>query len=542
MLNLPTELALQVIALLDTCTTLRDLTYDRTLWLGLYHWVRSFLPVPTPDSPSSHDPRAHNSSSLETLSQPSLEKLVVASLQVERSWLLPRPRILTRLVSPSAPMRSELSLSSLEFVRDRYLLAVYEQGMVDLWYMDTDMDKDGQWKDMKLYAWYAFDEDLGVLSSAHEVSVSEDGEVLYVAVTLAEVFITRIISIRLDAESANTIQRFDVVNGVDLSSPRVVRAIDVESGIALFSHVSSMDVVNWRTNTSVPITVHADDDLEELWNGITAMTFCGPYIVCFRARSIELYPIPSLPDTAPSSYTPHYPHLPVLIHRFSHITFRRVSVSHRRPSPSTSPSSSLPTSYTLSFVGYDVFHGLFQCLLTLTLAPVPSLTFALAALHPVGIARDMVHAYASVFGAGAGKPAFVGAWALGPQGRRGVWVERMRESLTTSLYAFSWDRTRQNVRPRLKESVVVGEGPEDGDGAVDDSDAVDGIVVETEAESSDEEEVGFVRVQTGVPLMDGKIVMEVPSIDLREDITLCALSEATGRIALGLRSGSIKIV
>ncbi|EIW80335.1 hypothetical protein CONPUDRAFT_73483 [Coniophora puteana RWD-64-598 SS2] len=399
--------------------------------------------------------------SLETLLQPSVKQLVAASLRIECSWLLPRPRIPTRLVSPSAPIRSELSLCSLEFVRDRYLLAVYERGKVDLWYMDTGMDKDGQRRDMRLYAWG-------------------------------------------------------------------LRAINVESGITLFSHVSSMDVVNWRTNTSVPITAYADDDLEELWNGKTAMTFCGP---CFHTRSIELYPTPSLPGTASSPHTAHYPHIPVLIHRFSHITFRRVSVSHPRPS-FLSP----PTGYALSFVGYDVFHGLFQYLLTLTLAPVPSLTFALAALHPVGIARDMVHAYASVFGAGRGSPRSLG--------RRGVWVERMRESLTTSLYAFSWDRTRKNVRPRLKESVVVGEGPEDGGGPVDDSDAVDGIVVEAEeAESSDgEEEVGFVRVQTGVPLMDSKIVLEVPSIDLREDITLCALSEATGRIALGLRSGSIKIV
>ena len=127
---------------------------------------------------------------------------------------------------------------------------------------------------------------------------------------------------------------------------------------------------------------------------------------------------------------------------------------------------------------------------------------------------------------------FFSACSLGSAGLRGVWVDRQRENVDRRVVAF----TTHPSRLRTKEAALV-----PGEDSVSGGDA-------------DEPST-----------MDGKVVHVISSYDLRgtcvvcgwlwdwtsgdhvwflfkDDITICAVSEWTGRIALGSRVGTMLLL
>ena len=159
----------------------------------------------------------------------------------------------------------------------------------------------------------------------------------------------------------------------------------------------------------------------------------GPYILIFKARSIELhnfmsvlYPNHSQPSTWPS-----------LKHFFSK-NFRAISFSdcsHTRNLISETDT------YTTTLFAYDVIQGLFQYVVQLTLSSEPStlppsLQVTLIRVYPLissGRIADMETTMAST------NPTrgFISAHDIGPQGKRAVWIERGRSSTAREVQVWS---------------------------------------------------------------------------------------------------------
>lgn len=111
---------------LQTCTSLFQFTYDRSLWLCLISRVSHVFPRPLSESETA---------SLSTLQ---LECLIKTAIHVEQVWLLPRKdsflikeRFDSDDVDISIPRRPRVRC--LAFVSDHYLLSLGSGGKFNLW-------------------------------------------------------------------------------------------------------------------------------------------------------------------------------------------------------------------------------------------------------------------------------------------------------------------------------------------------------------------------------------------------------------------------
>jgi hypothetical protein len=112
---------------------------------------------------------------------------------------------------------------------------------------------------------------------------------------------------------------------------------------------------------------------------------------------------------------------------------------------------------------------------------------------------------------------FVSTCCLGPEGRRGIWIERTRSSTTRTIMAFSVDWTDVKAIPINVAFPVIGEG-------VDNSDDEYRTLEEENSDSDDS--------ITCVPWMearhiDGRSIYVMSSYDLRGKFTsmnLCGYS------------------
>lgn len=258
------------------------------------------------------------------------------------------------------------------------------------------------------------------------------------------------------------------------------------------------------------------------WNGIASLRFCGPYILCFRGRSVEAYPVPTVTSMANP--------LPMLRHRFGQVYFQVVSLSHVRASRCPSGEA-----YTIFMLTCDVSQGkgMFHYRIRVTTSPIPSMSVQVLARGSIHISppppipgTDIRYTSEDII-----SQVFVATWSLGSAGLRGVWVDRRRGSIDRRVVVFTTHPSRLRTKVALS---VPGEGFSEGD---------------------------TVDVEDEVPSMDGKVIHVNSSYDLRgrcgvcipgfdledlflskDDITICAVSEWTGRIALGSRVGAISLL
>ncbi|TBU30556.1 hypothetical protein BD311DRAFT_218633 [Dichomitus squalens] len=337
------------------------------------------------------------------------------------------------------------------------------------------------------------------------------------------------------------------------------------------------------------------EEEEELWNGVVEATFLTPrHILVLKAHSLEVCTLLDSPqvrmnqdlpnaDTGPSARLPPAAQLSAVVHShfFPSTTFRGVSFSKPivcRPSVLDPPDE--PTRVSLSFLAYDVLRGLFHCSV-LVIIPSPGspslrnlrdyvasppidVQVRLLAAHNMAIpvAPSTEASPVSRSGFSHGTRGFVSACALGPAGRRGVWVERRRGAVRRVVYGFS---------------SVIAAGEDDSDDESDGSSVhSDGVEFEGPRPPHKKDIGGKKRkgtkgkkkakegFQPGTPIsvhnseldtesghgwltqapraIDGKEVYDVNSYDLRDDITHIAFSETTGLIALGTRKGDIRML
>lgn len=230
-------------------------------------------------------------------------------------------------------------------------------------------------------------------------------------------------------------------------------------------------------------------------------------MLIFKTRSVELYPMTSaFTGALPKGDTITSPELPRLVHRFSSTTFRDISSSDFLPAHGDG--SEDVRSLKFCFLADDVLQGVFQYLVHIRFpatshpAPPASLdvecigvyamanNINIAAVRPLkgntGLASPLLATSAfspapsplptpsptpskhnapnQTRGHGIPNPSsrgFVSTIALGPQGKRAVWVERKRGS--TMREVFVW---------------ATSQGFEDGD-IMDQNLTMDGKVVYT---------------------------------------------------------------
>ncbi|KAG1763996.1 hypothetical protein EDD22DRAFT_884774 [Suillus occidentalis] len=507
MQSLPVELQLQIASFLDvktilslrkTCTSLFQFTYDRSLWLCLISRISHVFPRPLSESETA------------LLSTLQLECLIKTAIHVEQVWLLPRKDsflIKERCDSDDVDISIPGSprVRCLAFVSDHYLLSLGSEGKINLWKIN-DIFAPFAAEVLATHAsstWYP---------CAYHVNTA--GSVLAIALTHVEFVAARVLTISLDTGiSSESGPPLLVTRGeFPIFLPQVIKAIDADLELVLISDgASSFEVVNWRTKAQATVALIASDPGDS-WNGITAMRICGPYVLVVRMHAVEAYPLPS---HLSSGVGERADILPQLTFGFSHtMAYRRVSLTK-----TMCVEDDESEIYGLSALANELSHGIFLFYVELTVRPLPSLSVSPVGVRPMAIAAPQTIVVPLPeelslplpplvpFGFVQDTRTFVSAWALGDYGRRGIWVAGSRTNMIRTVVAFTNPRDVSNTS---SEALVW-------------------------TNNSLQANV----VSNGPRLINGQVVHDIP---LQDDIAVCAVSDTTGRIALGSWAGSITIL
>ncbi|KAF8799248.1 hypothetical protein BYT27DRAFT_7202411 [Phlegmacium glaucopus] len=537
--NLPTEIQLTILTLLDvqsllairqTCRNICQLTHQKIIWLSLFEKQRQYLPLPH-DLLHQEDPHLTNHPS-------SLIESIVRQAQLAANvW----PRLRTTVPRKLEREGPGSTLIGMEMFLDRWLVVVYAEGVAYLY--DTQptptINLQGEKNHQVAVLRGCLALETGIWAS---YACSLDLMANKLVFVIAPSYWVLIYEIQLSESSSNkdmVPDAFHLVRTITLSSYQTVRAVNTRERIVALSESTTVELVKWdedfipdQNGRKLVIALHSEG-LEDLWNGIIAIHFMGSYMLIFKTRSIELHDFMSLLNSSkPSTW-------PSLRHLFP-MTFRDVSFSNC--SHSRNHISETDT-YTTTLFAYDVIQGLFQYVVQLTLSSElstfpPSLQVTLIGIYPLVMAytgriaapssmesttttlTNPTITYPANFGSSldhshviglsslprsrntsdGNTRGFVSAHAMGPQGRRAIWIERKRSS--------------------VKREVQVWSQEPSSTGDLDS--ASDGVSIPSEIER--------------------RVVYSVNSCDLREDVTYCTFSELTGKIVLGNRSGDVSIL
>lgn len=452
-------------------------------------------------------PRPLSESKTASLSTLQLERLIKTAVHVEQVWLLPRKdSFLIKERCDSDDVDNSIPhVRHLAFVSDHCLLSLGDEGKINLWKINDVFAPFAA----EVFATHA--SSTWIPCSYH---VNTAGSVLAIALKHVELVAARVLTISLDTGiSSESGPPLLVTQGeFSIFPPQVIKAIDADLELVLLSNTaSSFEVVNWRTKAQATIALLANDP--GVWNGVTAMRICGPYVLVVRMHTVEAYPIPL---HISSGVGERADILPQLTFGFPlTMTYRRVSLTK-----TTCIEDDESEIYGLSALANDLFHGIFLFYVKLTVRPLPSLSVSPVGVRPMAIASPQTIAAPLTeelslslqpplvpFGFVQDTTTFVSVWALGDYGRRGIWVARSRNNTIRTVVAFTNPRDVSNTSG---EALVWSNNPLQAN-----------------------------VVSNGPRLINGKVVHDIP---LRDDITVCAVSDTTGRIALGSWAGDRKSV
>ncbi|KAI8985532.1 hypothetical protein BD414DRAFT_515338 [Trametes punicea] len=347
-----------------------------------------------------------------------------------------------------------------------------------------------------------------------------------------------------------------------------LRAVDPSQALLLLSLPSTFHLLNWETKQRIIVHMLSEEE-EELWNGVVGATFLtSRHILLLKAHSIEVCTLldshdpsqrPISPEAAqdrpgssaaPSSCS-FEKHMLAVVH--SHYlpstTFRGASfaqpVLHHVGAASSQPELS---QVSTSFLAFDVLRGLFHFSVSVTLPPsLADMNHVIDASTPIDVDVKLLASHNMALpiathpplegpfrptesgglfsrsGLSHGTRGFVSSCALGPSGRRGVWVERRRGAVRRVVYGFD-----AVTRSPVADSFWYPEGAAAGLWEA-------GSTVDAPMETSH-------HAGGRAAPIKGREMYEVNSYDLRDDITHIAFAEATGLIALGTRKGDIRVL
>ncbi|KAG7093454.1 hypothetical protein E1B28_007131 [Marasmius oreades] len=406
-------------------------------------------------------------------------------------------------------------LLGLEVFLDRWVLAIYADGFLNVW----DLEGEGQsrWANTTIHP----DQCASYTSTFDTTSLRVTLAVVASRILPAISRKAMVYEIQLSETCAPT---FNVICVFPLSaSSSTARRLDVSKGLLAFSQLCTISLFRWPSN-------HRDDifesdscnirtyqeEREEMYTTIHTLEFVGPYILVLKTRSVEIHPIPPQFCNTNTPCT-----LPTLRHHFRKYSFRDFCVAQVEKNGDDT--------YVVKFLASDVIQGLFFFSSTITIPsnPLeePTLHVDLVYIHsmipsiPVRRLKQNEHALqpSDEASGSSGRlvlntghvrsPFFVSAFAMGPQGMRGVWIERRRGTMAKHIVTCRFT---------------------------------------TETEEEGEELLGDSEAEAGLAdapiLLDGRVVHTLKSPDLNEDLMHCALGEVGGIIVVGNRSGDVLLL
>ncbi|KAF8056067.1 hypothetical protein FPV67DRAFT_675892 [Lyophyllum atratum] len=182
----------------------------------------------------------------------------------------------------------------------------------------------------------------GALADCARASVisglCSSNEHVILALTRASIpAITRVYRVQLrHSESIFDPNEFQLLHTLVSPVPQIARTIEPALQLLILSSANTVDVMtingldgssprdtNGKTIDALLSISTQSDDLDELLNGIVGARIMGPYVVLFKSRSIELYPLVARQSQARTTSNSHQ--LQVLKHQFSTLTFRSLS-------------------------------------------------------------------------------------------------------------------------------------------------------------------------------------------------------------------------
>ncbi|KAJ3718740.1 hypothetical protein C8R42DRAFT_674455 [Lentinula raphanica] len=548
LLSLPNEVILElfkylntsdILSLRQTCTHVAGISKDKLIWSNLIQQLRTRVPLPP-----------NVLTTLEEWSSDALESLVISAELVDQLWLEPRDSPPVKLQNK----RGEL-LFGVEIFLDRWILAVYLDGYINLWDAESFVDKEnhGRW----CFVYTGNDK-----TTSYQAVVDDAGGRLLVVITRAHLpgtWVAALYEIQLSDPPLNL--HFTLLCTFPISSSRIAQQIHPRERMIALSQLSSVELARWSEEsetdiTSVLISNMESDALEEMFTTILSLRILSDkYVFVFKTRSIELYPLPEATTHRRHNIVNEHSSRPLLKHVFPSYNFRDVQISDVEIEVSNKDGSSEPifegTRYKLKILASDIIQGLFFFIVTisipLTQGEIATLDVNLAAIYALAnhiplrssasrrsqLSRKSTssrtessmanESYRFQLFSGPATPtsprtsSFVSAYALGTQGMRAVWIERRRGTTEKEIIT-----CRLNA-PRLTSPGL----------SILDSD------LDSSSSNGDHGDDGLGVLPQA---LDGQVVYSSISYDLREDITHCALGEVSGKIILGNRSGDIFVL
>ncbi|TFY72457.1 hypothetical protein EVG20_g544 [Dentipellis fragilis] len=550
-LRIPAEIIFAISAFLDipdvltlrkTCSFLSLLSRDKGLWLEHLRSQQFSLPLPR---------KARNYELSTSLSANEIESIVTTAQKVEAAWPLERPTVTLLDGIPADKVCPDILY--LTVLADTWVLCVYGNGSIALW--DISIRVGEAHHSRPPLCWQLWGRDpwtsaIATVDPLHDaiflaVTGTQNRSIPGSATVLMRIPLkTGTAPECLAADSDIPTLRETEFNDVDTlfgADAQIVRAIDPVQQLIAFSRSMYIDVVHWPSNTGITIDTHMED-LEQLWNGIIGLHDTAFPRLVILLRAIVAWPTMSLWETTNPPRNPLGGHPPTRqlsreIHVPWHDIPRRVHLiadmpciaSRRGPAPMCS----------LSFVAHDILRGVFHYHTQIdspsaggtSSPPPPLLRVKLAGAHDMST----------------GIPGFISAAALGPQGCRGVWIERTKNVTARRVCVFSAYPSQSDpagsgavpVETKRPLAEVPGRHispDEEGEGGIGPAQAA-GIIGGTPTVTPI-----VIHARTVYEPMSDVACGAAALPILAEDLTMVAFSEVSGRIVMGTRTGKVQVI
>ena len=220
-------------------------------------------------------------------------------------------------------------------------------------------------------------------------------------------------------------------------SRNVVMTGLLEGGIKIHDWTSSRSVIIRTIENNLTVRTFCGQarrnvlkhDDQELILGLRSV---GNYILCFRPKCIQLFSVPPFPDVDEQPVSEHHPTSGPFHLAYQGIVFGGASLSEPQPNPESPNHSRI-----IYILAYEMFVGFFYFRATIYNPDyAPSRARARMAVDLVGVYKlDKPQV-----GIGGGTCVALGAW-LGPEGRRGIWIERSFCQRKGSVVAVSFNQS-----------------------------------------------------------------------------------------------------
>lgn len=180
------------------------------------------------------------------------------------------------------------------------------------------------------------------------------------------------------------------------------------------------------------------------WNGVIgAIPLIERQLLCVKAHSVEF--MTCMQSEATPIADPN-----IIRHRLSpDHTFRAVSFSKPRVARNGDD-----TTVSVTFLAFDSLHGLYNYRVTadfVSSSYIPvKMNVELLAIHEMAQPSMVTRS-----GFTPGSRGFISACSVGRQGRRGLWIQRKRNSVERSLFAFTVDPyAKAGQNPTIKGTCI----------------------------------------------------------------------------------------